>query len=148
MSMHFTHADLQLTRRIGFADLHSDLPLGLLKRRFDGHEGTLASEWLPRLRAGALFTPRGGILEGITRETVFEIADELGVPAAERDLTPYDLYTADEAFLCSTAGGLFPVVEVDGRTVGCGTLGSTTQRVRERYWQRHLSGPDVTPVLA
>ena len=99
------------------------------------------------VRGGALYTPRGGILEGITRETVFEIAGELGIPAEERDLTPYDLYTADEAFLCSTAGGIFPVVEVDGRTVGCATLGSITQRIRERYWERHLSGPDVTPIL-
>jgi hypothetical protein len=90
-------------------------------------------------RGGALYTPRGGILEGITRETVFEIAAELAIPAAERDLTPYDLYTAS---------GIFPVVEVDGRTVGCGTLGSMTHRIRERYWERHLSGPDVTPVLA
>jgi membrane dipeptidase len=51
---HFTDADLQLTRRIGFADLHSDLPLGLLKRRFDGREGSLTTEWLPRLRAGGV----------------------------------------------------------------------------------------------
>jgi branched-chain amino acid aminotransferase len=43
--------------------------------------------------------------------------------AKERDLTPYDLYTADEAFLCSTAGGIFPVVQMDWRTVGRGTLG-------------------------
>ena len=100
------------------------------------------------VRGGALYTPRGGILEGITRETVFEIATELGIPAEERDLTPYDLYTADEAFLCSTAGGIFPVVEVDGRMVGSGSLGSITQRVRERYWDRHLRGPDVTPVPA
>ncbi len=99
------------------------------------------------VRGGALYTPRGGILEGITRETVFEIATELAFPAAERDLTPYDLYTADEAFLCSTAGGIYPVVEVDGRTVGCGSLGSITQSIRERYWERHQSGPDVTPVL-
>jgi branched-chain amino acid aminotransferase len=100
------------------------------------------------VRGGALYTPRGGILEGITRETVFEIAAELGIPAEERDLTPYDLYTADEVFLCSTAGGIFPVVEVDGRMVGRGSLGSITHSVRERYWERHLSGPDVTPVLA
>ena len=45
------------------------------------------------VRGGRLYTPQGGILEGITRETVFEIAAELEVPAAERDLTPYDLYT-------------------------------------------------------
>ena len=99
------------------------------------------------VRGGALYTPRGGILEGITRETVFEIAAELDIPADERDLTPYDLYTADEAFLCSTAGGIFPVAEVDGRKVGAGRLGSMTRLIRDRYWERHLSGPDVTRVL-
>lgn len=98
------------------------------------------------VRGGALYTPQSGILEGITRETVFEIAAELGLPAAERDLTPYDLYTAEEAFLCSTAGGIYPVAEVDGRRVGAGSLGKLTARIRERYWARHLSGPDVTPV--
>jgi membrane dipeptidase len=54
MSTHYTDSDVQLTRRIGFADLHSDLPLGLLKRRFDGREGSLTTEWLPRLRAGGV----------------------------------------------------------------------------------------------
>jgi membrane dipeptidase len=54
MSTSHTGAELQLTRRIGLADLHSDLPLGLLKRRFDGSEGSLATEWLPRLRAGGV----------------------------------------------------------------------------------------------
>jgi branched-chain amino acid aminotransferase len=98
------------------------------------------------VRGGQLYTPQSGILEGITRQTVFEIAAELGIPAAERDLTPYDLYTAEEAFLCSTAGGIFPIAEADGRTVGSGSLGPITRRLRERYWERHLSGPDVTPV--
>src|SRR3954451_23633152 len=54
MATHVADADEQLTRRIGFADLHSDLPLGLLKRRFDGQEGSLRTEWLPRLRAGGV----------------------------------------------------------------------------------------------
>jgi branched-chain amino acid aminotransferase len=99
------------------------------------------------VRGGALYTPRSGILEGITRETVFEIAAELGHPAAERDLTPYDLYTAEEAFLCSTAGGIFPIATADGRAVGAGGLGPLTRRIRERYWERHLRGPDVTPVF-
>jgi branched-chain amino acid aminotransferase len=98
------------------------------------------------VRAGALYTPQAGILEGITRETVFEIAAELSLPAAERNLTPYDLYTAEEAFLCSTAGGIYPIAEVDGRRVGIGSLGQLTARIRERYWERHVSGPDVTPV--
>ena len=99
------------------------------------------------VRGGALYTPQSGILEGITRETVFEIAAELGVPAGERDLTPYDLYTAEEAFFCSTAGGLFPIAEVEGRRVGAGRLGPVTSLIRDRYWERHLNGPDVTRVL-
>jgi branched-chain amino acid aminotransferase len=98
-------------------------------------------------RSGALYTPQSGILEGITRETVFEIASELGVPAEERDLTPYDFYSAEEAFLCSTAGGMFPIAEADGRSVGAGSLGPVTDAIRDRYWERHLSDPDVTRVL-
>jgi branched-chain amino acid aminotransferase len=99
------------------------------------------------VRGGTLYTPQSGILEGITRQTVFEIAAELGIPAAERDLTPFDLYTAEEAFLCSTAGGIFPIAEADGRAVGAAGVEPITRRVRERYWERHLSGPDVTPVF-
>lgn len=100
------------------------------------------------VRGGALYTPRSGILEGITRQTVFEIAAELGIPAAEHDLSPYDLYTAEEAFLCSTAGGLYPIAEADGRSVGCGGTGHITKTLRDRYWERHVSGPDVTPVFS
>jgi branched-chain amino acid aminotransferase len=100
------------------------------------------------VRGGTLYTPQAGILEGITRQTVFEIAQELVIPAAERDLTPYDLYTAEEAFLCSTAGGIYPIATADGRVVGEGGLGPLTRRIRDRYWERHTSGPDVTPVFS
>lgn len=99
------------------------------------------------VRGGRLYTPQSGILEGITRQTVFEMAEAMGIPAAERDLTPFDLYTAEEAFLCSTAGGIYPIAEADGRQVGAGGLGPITQSLRERYWERHVSGPDVTPVF-
>jgi branched-chain amino acid aminotransferase len=98
------------------------------------------------VRGGRLYTPQSGILEGITRETVFEIAAELGIPAAERDLTPFDLYAAEEAFLCSTAGGIFPVVNADSRVIGSGKPGPLTIRIHDRYWERHISGPDLTPV--
>ena len=54
MTTHFTEADAELNRRTGMADLHSDLPLGLLRRRFDGGEGSLQSEWVPELRAGGV----------------------------------------------------------------------------------------------
>lgn len=100
------------------------------------------------VRGERLYTPQSGILEGITRQTVFEIAAEEGIPAFEHELTPFDLYTAEEAFLCSTAGGIYPIAEADGRTVGAGGLGPIARRLRERYWERHLSGPDVTPVFS
>lgn len=94
-----------------------------------------------------LYTPELGVLQGITRETVFEIAAEFGVPLHARDLTPYDLYTADEAFFSSTAGGIIPVVKADGRQIGNGIPGPLTRRIHDRYWERHLSGPDTTVVF-
>ena len=69
------------------------------------------------VRDGHLATPRpvDGALAGITRGIILELATELGIPAREVPLTAYDLYTADECFLCGTGAELIPVREVDGR---------------------------------
>jgi branched-chain amino acid aminotransferase len=96
---------------------------------------------------GGLYTPALGVLQGITRETVFEIADEFGIQTHQRDLTPYDLYSADEAFFSTTAGGIIPVVEADSRRIGDGIPGPLTRRIHDRYWERHVDGPDTTPVF-
>ena len=64
---------------------------------------------------GALYTPGLEILRGITRQTFLELAAELAIPVKEADLTPYDLFNADEVFTCSTAGGALPVREIAGR---------------------------------
>jgi branched-chain amino acid aminotransferase len=82
---------------------------------------------------GTVVTPGRSILEGITRETVLELCADLGIPARIGPLAPYDLYTADEAFLSSTAGGLIPVVRVDGRSVGTGRPGPVLGRIDRRY---------------
>jgi membrane dipeptidase len=75
--MTIDEADVALTKKIGLVDLHSDLPLALLKRRFDGVEGSLRDEWLPRLRAGgvdvivcavyidSLFLPEGALRRAV-----------------------------------------------------------------------------------
>ena len=75
------------------------------------------------VKGGTLFSPPEGILMGITRQTVFELAAEHRIPAREAQLTAYDLYAADEVFLTSTAGGIMPLVEIDGRPIGDGKPG-------------------------
>jgi len=80
-----------------------------------------------------LSTPRSGILVGITRATVLDLAKELGHMAEETDLQLYDAYTADEIFICSTAGGLLPVTGIDGRVVGDGKPGPVYAALQAAY---------------
>jgi branched-chain amino acid aminotransferase len=81
-----------------------------------------------------LYTPKGrNILEGITRKTAMEIARKGEYSVQEVDLTPYDLYTADEVFLCSTAIEIKPVIEIDGRVIGAGKIGSITAYIQTGF---------------
>jgi branched-chain amino acid aminotransferase len=86
---------------------------------------------------GALHTPARGVLLGITRRTVIEIAGQLGLPVQAGDLPVGDLYRAAELFLTSTAGGVMPVARLDGQAVGSGTAGDITAKIRTRYWDLH-----------
>ena len=85
------------------------------------------------VRGGRLITPGASILEGITRETVLEICERLSIAWETRLITAYDLWTADEAFLTSTAGGIAPAVNVDGRTVGTGEPGPAYRRIAQEF---------------
>ena len=98
-------------------------------------------------KGGTLFSPPEGILMGITRQTVFELATENRIPAREAQLTAYDLYAADEIFLTSTAGGIMPLVEIDGRPIGDGKPGRLSQRMHGLYWALRESGRHGTPVF-
>jgi branched-chain amino acid aminotransferase len=80
-----------------------------------------------------LTPPAINILKGITREAVLDLAARAGVRAEERDLTPYDLYTADEALLTSTVVGVLPIVELDGRAIGTGAAGPIARRLQRLY---------------
>jgi branched-chain amino acid aminotransferase len=77
-----------------------------------------------------------GLLPGITRELVMELADELGLPAREARLTPADLETADEAFITGTTREVTPVVAVDDRAIGAGTPGPISQQLLESLRER------------
>jgi branched-chain amino acid aminotransferase len=98
------------------------------------------------VKGGALNTPRDNILVGVTRATVLELAAEAGIPVVEGRLQPFDLYNADEVFLSSTAGGIFAVGELDGRTIGDGRMGPVTRQMRDGYLALLESGTRSTPV--
>ena len=88
-----------------------------------------------------LMTPRRGVLQGITRRTVLELAAQQGLVVSETDISPATAAAADEVFVTSTAGGIMPVIELDERPVGRGATrgepGEVTQVLMQRYWDLH-----------
>lgn len=79
---------------------------------------------------GELRTPTAqNCLAGISRETVLELAAQLGIPAREMELQPYDLYTADELFFTSTPYCIMPATLFNGLPVGDGQVGAVTRRL-------------------
>ncbi|HTS97443.1 MAG TPA: aminotransferase class IV [Streptosporangiaceae bacterium] len=95
---------------------------------------------------GRWLTPARGTLQGITRRSVIEIAEENGERVEEGRLTAEDLRRADEVLATSTAGGIMPVTVIDGRPVSQGRPGPLTLRLRDRYWGRHEDPRFSTPV--
>ena len=87
------------------------------------------------LSGGVLKTPASylGILAGITRATVMEIAAEAGIPVEEAVMTRFDLYTAEECFITGSGAELMPVVSVDGRPVGNGKPGPVIGRLTAAF---------------
>ena len=86
-------------------------------------------------RAGRIRTPPAyaGILKGVTRDVVIELARGAGYEVQEEILNRYDVYTADEAFFTGTAAEVVAIRELDGRTVGAGHRGPVTADLAERY---------------
>jgi len=84
--------------------------------------------------------PHHGALDGITLQTVAELAGELQIPTHRTALTPYDLYTADECFMTGTGAEIMPIIRIDGRTIGSGKPGSITERLRDRFRQTVAAG--------
>ena len=87
------------------------------------------------VRDGELLTPSvdAGILEGITRQTVIDLAREAGVPVRETTLTRHDIFIADECFLTGSAAEVVPVVKLDSRVIGTGQPGPITRDLKTRF---------------
>lgn len=76
-----------------------------------------------------------GALPGITRATVMELAEKLDCTVIERNVTPNELFTADEVFLTGTAAEITPVREVNGRVIGTGKIGPTTGKLLQEFYR-------------
>jgi branched-chain amino acid aminotransferase len=98
------------------------------------------------IKDGALTTPDRGSLQGITRKTVLEVCESLGVPAAVAPLTRAELEDADEVFLCTTAGGVMPVSRVMTRILGNDRPGPITMKIHDTFWAWHRDPRLSTPV--
>lgn len=97
-------------------------------------------------RRGELLTPPAylGILEGITREAIIELAAREGIPLKEVPFTRHDLYVSEECFLTGTAAEVIPVIEVDQRLIGSGKPGPITKKLIKLF--RELAQSEGTPL--
>jgi len=98
------------------------------------------------LRDGVLTSPDRGVLEGITRKTVVELAARMNIDCRLTRVPVDDLRRADEVFISSTAGGIMPVRSIDKVAVGDGAPGPVTMRLSEMYWRLHEDPAYSTPV--
>jgi D-alanine transaminase len=96
-------------------------------------EGSSCNVFL--VKDGVLITPPANryILHGITRATLLEIAQELCIPAEEKEFGPDLLLSADEAFLTSTSMEVMPITEIDGKQIGSGVPGEIAKKLHAAY---------------
>ncbi len=111
---------------------------GCLESLMLNHKGEIAEcsgDNVFLIKRGVLRTPPidAGILEGITRNSVIELARAANIPVEEVALTRHDVFIADECFLTGTAAEVIPVVKCDGRIIGTGKPGPLTRQLREAF---------------
>jgi branched-chain amino acid aminotransferase len=100
----------------------------------EGFVAECTGENLFLVRNGKILTPpRATILEGITRDALLVLAQDLGIEVVEEQITRDQLYIADEVFLCGTAAEVVPVVEVDFRKIGDGGVGPVTKKIQKIF---------------
>lgn len=99
-----------------------------------GNVGECTGENIFVVRRGKILTPSTSpVLEGITRHTVFTIAQDLGYEVLEQTISRDQLYIADEVFVCGTAAEVIGLSEIDFRTIGDGKSGKVTRQIQNVY---------------
>ncbi len=114
------------------------LKAGCIEALMLNHKGEVAEctgDNIFLIRGGVLQTPPldAGILEGITRDAVIELARAAKIEVREMPLTRHDVYISDECFLTGSAAEIIPVVKIDNRTIGDGKPGPVTRNLIERF---------------
>lgn len=122
-----------------------DYPVMLDHRGFVS-EGSTMNIFL--VKDGTIVTPpsSSGILHGITRERVVKLCRELKYAVVEREVTPFELFTADEAFFTGTLLGLAAVGEVSGKRMGSGGVGPVTRRLYDEFRDIVSRPEEGTPI--
>lgn len=99
-----------------------------------GYVAECTGENLFVVRHGKIYTPHTAtVLEGITRDTIFAVARDLGYEVLEEPISRDQLYIADEAFVCGTAAECIGLSEIDFRTIGNGKMGPITRDIQRVY---------------
>lgn len=114
------------------------LQAGCIEALMLNHKGEIAEctgDNIFLVRKGVLYTPPidAGILEGVTRDAVIELAQKSGIEVREIPLTKHDVYIADEVFLTGSAAEVIPVVKVDSRSIGTGKPGPMTLDLSKKF---------------
>ena len=92
------------------------------------------------VKDGRVTTPDLNVLLGVTRETVNELCELEGIPFEPRRVDPRELYSADEVFAATTAGGIMPITSLDGSPVANGSPGKITRHLQDLYWAKRKEG--------
>ena len=114
----------------------------------NGHISEGIAENIFIVKNGKIITPptSTGALVGITRDVIMKLAEKLGYKAVEANITPTDLFTADEAFFTGTAAEVVPIVEVNKRKIGEGKLGPITKRLMQEFEKVVRDPKEGTPI--
>lgn len=89
------------------------------------------------VKDGVLYTPARGVLQGISRKSVIDVANKNGLEIRVEDVPTQMCYDADEIFMCTTAGGVMPITTLDGKLVKDGKVGEITKKIWDGYWAMH-----------
>ncbi len=113
----------------------------------EGYVAEGSGENIFLVRDGVIYTPDlTSALDGITRNTIFRLASELGIEVREKRITRDEVYIADEAFFTGTAAEVTPIREVDNRKIGIGKRGPITEKLQTMYFDvvhgRHQLHPE------